>query len=680
MSSIGRKRRSHSIGIQGSEESVHDSACESQSDDIGLASDSADNQAIHADENPEAAGQNAVALRNAPEFVIVDSREEENGTPASRDEVMEFDRKEEKGGSAIPEKDPEREDDGVTSDEYGEAGGEAISGNEGMRNDVPPLEVIGNDDEDFLKTLSDDTLATLFDPRLDLSSYKSPSVDLLEDYSNMIYTVPQAELEKNNRKIVKTLANYGISVDKVTARIGPTVTLYEIVPSAGVRVSQIKRLEDDIALWLAAKGVRIVTLTNAVGIEVANERPSIVPLKSCLNDDAFRENKFELPVAIGYAITQNVKVFDLAEAPHLLVAGATKQGKSVGLNVIITSLLYARHPSELKFVFIDPKMVEFNAYSKLLKHYLAVLPTAADEQDEMSSAIVKNPKQAETILQSLCKEMDERYKLMSVTSANNVKLYNEKYKDRRLNPNDGHRFLPYIVVVIDEYADLIMSVSSGSEAKTQARNITTSIIRLAQKGRAAGIHVIIATQRPSVDVVTGIIKTNFPMRIAFRTSTRVDSNTILDTPGAEKLIGKGDMLYYAGVEIERVQCAMISMDEIYRVTDYIGAQTGYKQCYNTPYYLPEPETAAQENAPGEVDMQNLDENFKDAAEYVVRRQKGSTSDLQRSLGMGYARAGRVMDQLEAAGIVGPQEGSKPRQVLVSDLDELQGILDAYMNG
>ena len=517
------------------------------------------------------------------------------------------------------------------------------------------------------------------DTRAELDRYQFPSLDLLDDYAESRHNVSKEELDRNNNKIRTTLADYKIQVEKVVACKGPTVTLYKVTPAPGVKISAIKNLENDIAMALGAKGVRVVKLMDSVGIEVANERPSIVPLKSLLNDEAFRENKFELPVAIGYTITQKVKVFDLAEAPHLLVAGATKQGKSVGLNVIITSLLYAKHPSELKFVFVDPKMVEFNAYSKLLKHYLAVLPTAANEQEEMSGAIVKNPKQAETILQSLCTEMDERYKLMSVTSANNVKLYNEKFRDRHLNPNEGHRFLPYIVVVIDEYADLIMSVSSGSEAKSQARNITTSIIRLAQKGRAAGIHVIIATQRPSVDVVTGIIKTNFPMRIAFRTSTRVDSNTILDTPGAEKLIGKGDMLYYAGVEIERVQCAMISMDEIYRVTDFIGGQTGYKQCYNTPYYLPEPESSGQEGSSGEIDMQHLDENFKDAAEYVVRRQKGSTSDLQRSLGMGYARAGRVMDQLEAAGIVGPQEGSKPRQVLVSDLDELQGILDTYMN-
>ena len=516
------------------------------------------------------------------------------------------------------------------------------------------------------------------DTRAELDRYQFPPIDLLDDYAESRHNVSKEELERNNNKIRTTLSDYKIQVEKVIACKGPTVTLYKVTPAPGVKISAIKNLEDDIAMALGAKGVRVVKLTDSVGIEVPNEKPSIVPLKSLLNDDAFRENKFELPVAIGYAITQNVKVFDLAEAPHLLVAGATKQGKSVGLNVIVSSLLYAKHPSELKFVFIDPKMVEFNAYSKLLKHYLAVLPTAANEYDEMSNAIVKQPKQAEAILQSLCKEMNERYQLMSVTSANNVKLYNEKYKDRHLNPNEGHRFLPYIVVVIDEYADLIMSVSSGSEAKTQAKNITTSIIRLAQKGRAAGIHVIIATQRPSVDVVTGLIKTNFPMRIAFRTSTRVDSNTILDTPGAEKLIGKGDMLYYAGVEIERVQCAMISMDEIYRVTDFIGAQTGYRQCYNTPYYLPEPDASGQESSAGEIDMQNLDENFREAAEYVVRRQKGSTSDLQRSLGMGYARAGRVMDQLEAAGIVGPQEGSKPRQVLVADLDELQGILDVYM--
>ena len=420
-------------------------------------------------------------------------------------------------------------------------------------------------------------------------------------------------------------------------------------------------------------------LTDSVGIEVANDRPSIVPLKSMLNDDAFRHSKAELPVAIGYTIMQKVKVFDLADAPHLLVAGATKQGKSVGLNVIITSLLYAKHPSELKFVFIDPKMVEFSSYGRLLRHYLAVMPTAASESDEQENAIVKHPKQADEILRSLCLEMDERYKLLSKSGVNNIKLYNEKYTERHLLPTEGHHFLPYIVVVIDEYADLIMSGGMGAESRTQARSITSSIIRLAQKGRAAGIHVIIATQRPSVDVITGLIKTNFPTRIAFRVVTRVDSATILDKPGAEKLIGKGDMLYYAGVDMERVQCALINMDEINRVTQYIGNQTGFHACCGTPYYLPELQSDNGDSGAGEmVDMQNLDSMFEEAAKMVVTYQQGSTSTLQRKLGMGYARAGRVMDQLEAAGIVGPQEGSKPRQVLVSDLSELDDILKAYM--
>ncbi len=517
------------------------------------------------------------------------------------------------------------------------------------------------------------------DVRDELSKYVFPPLDLLKDYSSGRHEVSPEELERNNAKIRVTLQNYKIQIDKVSACVGPTVTLYRVVPAPGVRISTIKSREEDIAVALGVKGVRVVTLADSVGIEVPNDRSSIVPLKSMLNDDAFRNTKYELPIAIGYTITQKVKTFDLADAPHLLVAGATKQGKSVGLNVIIASLLYAKHPSELKLVFIDPKMVEFNAYAKLLKHYLAVLPTASSEKDEMASAIVKQAKQAEQILRSLCIEMDDRYELMSRTSANNVKLYNEKYKSRFLNPNEGHRFLPYIVVVIDEFSDLIMSQGAAPEAKATARSISTSIIRLAQKGRAAGIHVIIATQRPSVDVITGSIKTNFPTRIAFRTIASVDSKTILDSPGAEKLIGRGDMLYYAGVEMERVQCALIEMDEICRITDFIGSQTGYKQCYNTPYYLPSTDSAeGGEEGQGMVDMSNLDESFRTAAEMVVIDQKGSTSTLQRKLGMGFARAGRVMDQLEAAGIVGPQEGSKPRQVLVKDLEELRGILDAFM--
>ena len=468
-------------------------------------------------------------------------------------------------------------------------------------------------------------------------------------------------------------------VRDVEAVVGPTVTLYKVYPAPGVKIASIKNLQEDIAMSLNARGVRIVTLSDSVGIEVANDKPSIVPLKALLKDPTFIESKYELPVAIGYTITQKVKVFDLADAPHLLVAGATKQGKSVGLNVIVSSLLYAKHPSELKFVFIDPKMVEFSAYGNLLYHYLAVLPSAGSEQEEMEKAIVKNAKDAAAILKSLCIEMDERYELLSKAGVNNIKRYNDKYRDRHLLPTDGHKFLPYIVTVIDEYADLTMSTGAGPESKALSRSIMTSVIRLAQKGRAAGLHVILATQRPTVDVVTGLIKTNFPMRIAFRVTSRVDSATILDSPGADKLIGKGDMLIYSGIETERVQCGYVDGDEITEITEFIGEQRGYKKSYNTPYYLPEPEPeSSDEGGGGMVDMKSLDERFEEAARMVVMSQKGSTSDLQRKLGMGYAKAGRVMDQLEAAGIVGPQEGSKPRKVLVTNFDELDTILKAFM--
>ncbi|MBR4687330.1 MAG: DNA translocase FtsK, partial [Bacteroidales bacterium] len=507
-------------------------------------------------------------------------------------------------------------------------------------------------------------------------------LDILGDYLSARHEPSQDELNRNNNKIRATLASYKIQVRDVTAIVGPTVTLYKVYPAPGVKIASIKMLQDDIAISLNAKGVRIVTLSDSVGIEVANDTPSIVPLKQLLNDEAYRESKAELPVAIGYTISQKVKVFDLADAPHLLVAGATKQGKSVGLNVIVSSLLYSKHPSELKFVFIDPKMVEFSAYSKLINHYLAVLPTAADEQDEKEQAIVKNAKSASSVLQSLCVEMDERYSLLNKAGVNNIKLYNDKYRDRHLLPTEGHRFLPYIVVVIDEYADLTMSVGAGPESKAIARSITTSVIRLAQKGRAAGLHVILATQRPTVDVITGLIKANFPMRIAFRVTSRIDSSTILDQPGADKLIGRGDMLLYSGVEMERIQCAFIGNDEIATLTDSIGSQIGYQKSYNTPFYLPEPPSADGEGGEGGgmVDMKQLDERFEEAARLVVTSQRGSTSDLQRRLGMGYAKAGRVMDQLEAAGVVGPQNGSKPREVLVKDFNELDQILSHFLNG
>ncbi len=536
------------------------------------------------------------------------------------------------------------------------------------------IEIIRNYDPDAVVTEELERI----DNRAELERYEFPSIDLLDDYAEGQHTVSKEELEINNNRIRATLMNYKIEVMQVTAVVGPTVTLYKVVPAPGVKVSAIENLHREIGMSLGAKGVRVVVLPDCVGIEVANREPSIVPLKKTLNDESFRNTKYELPIAIGYTITRKVKTFDLASAPHLLVAGATQQGKSVGLNVIISSLLYAKHPSELKFVFIDPKMVEFTSYNALLKHYLAVMPMAASEEDEKEHAIVKDAKQAELVLNSLCIEMDERYKLLALAGVNNLKLYNEKYKDRYLLPTEGHKYLPYLVVVIDEYADLTMAGGAGPDARKAAKNIEASIVRLAQKGRAAGIHVIIATQRPSVNVITGLIKTNFPTRIAFRVVSRVDSATILDTNGAENLIGRGDMLYYAGVEMERVQCALVSMAEINRITDFIGAQTGHKKCYNTPYYLPVPESQDGETSGGTIDMQNIDPLFEDAARMVVTSQKGSTSDLQRRLGMGYARAGRVMDQLEGAGIVGPQEGSKPRQVLVANFEELDEILSHFI--
>ena len=539
---------------------------------------------------------------------------------------------------------------------------------------VEGLEVIKSDD---LTTKVTEELPRI-NVRDELPNYKFPSLSLLEEYSSGHNEVSDEELARNNNKIRATLENYRIQINDVKAIVGPTVTLYKVYPAPGVKIAEIKKLQEDIGMYLHARGVRVVTLTDSVGIEVANDKPSIVPMRAVLNDDVFRESKAELPIAIGYTIHQKVKVFDLADAPHLLVAGATKQGKSVGLNAMVASLLYSKHPSELKFVFIDPKMVEFSHYSRLLHHYLAVLP-CNDEREELDNAIIKKPDKAEKVLKSLVVEMEQRYELLSKACVPNIKLYNEKYKDRHLLPTDGHRFLPYIVTIVDEYADLTMSVGGGGDAKAQARSISTSIIRLAQKGRAAGIHIILATQRPSVDVITGLIKANFPTRIAFRVISRIDSSTILDSPGAEKLIGRGDMLYYAGVEMERVQCALIDSDEINKLTEFIGDQQGYKKSYNTPYYLPDVEESTEDGSGGMVDMKNLDERFEEAARMIVMNQRGSTSDLQRRLGMGYAKAGRVMDQLESAGIVGPQDGSKPRQVLISSLEELEKVLEAFRN-
>ena len=515
------------------------------------------------------------------------------------------------------------------------------------------------------------------DVKDELSDFNSPTLDLLKDHSFGKTVLSNDELTRNRNKIISVLGTYHVKAADVTAVVGPRVTLYKVYLAEGERISSVRNVQEEIAMKLNSNGVRIITLSDSVGIEVANDKSTIVPVKALFNDDAFRKSSAALPVAIGYTIMQKVKVFDLADAPHLLIAGATKQGKSVGLNVIVNSLLFAKHPSELKFVFIDPKMVEFSAYSKLLKHYLAVLPNASDDNDERKKAIVKTPQDANKILRSLCIEMDERYTLMSDAGVNNVIPYNDKYKSRHLLPTEGHRFLPYLVVIIDEFADLTMTVGASAETRAASKSIQNSIIRLAQKGRACGIHVVLATQRPSVDVISGIIKTNFPARIAFRVSAKPDSQTILDQPGAEKLIGKGDMLYLSGVDMERVQCGWIDADEISAVTSFIGDQSGYKKSYNTPYYLPDV-TDSESGDNAMVDMSNLDDRFEEAARLVVTTQRGSTSDLQRRMGVGYARAGKLMDQLEAAGIVGPQEGSKMRQILVNDLESLEPIIAAYL--
>ena len=541
----------------------------------------------------------------------------------------------------------------------------------------PDVDIQGPEEE--LTTDIEEELPQL-DIRSDVNRYKFPSLDLLYDYADKRFTLPKEEVDRNILKIRNTLASFKIPIDGISASVGYTVTLYKITLGEGVRVNQVKNLEDDIAIKIGIKGVRVVMLADAVGIEVPNDKPSVVPLKAILNSDSFRNVKAELPIALGYTITTKAKVFDLADAPHLLVAGATKQGKSVGLNAIISSLIYAKHPTELKFVFVDPKMVEFQQYSKLYKHYLAVLPSNDDDKDEAQNAIVKDPKTAEAVLRSLCVEMDERYKLMSTAAVNKITDYNEKYSNRHLPPTEGHHFMPYLVVVIDEYADLTKSTFGND--KGLSRSIENSIIRLAAKGRAAGLHVIIATQRPSVDVITGTIKSNFPTRLAFRTASRQDSMTILGITGAEKLIGKGDMLFFTGADAERVQCALVGSSEIDALTSFVAGQTGFRQSCTQPYYLPDPGDGTEGGEGGEgglVDMKNLDPLFEEAARMAVLNRSISTSMIQRKMQLGFARAGRIMDQLESAGVVGPQQGSKPRESLVPDLASLQSILDAFLN-
>ena len=525
-----------------------------------------------------------------------------------------------------------------------------------VKGDDVEMEIL-DPDEDFTSKYTEDQLKTLFDPRLDLAKYKVPPMSLLNDYKDQVFIVSQDELEKNKSKIVRTLSDYKIGVSRIGVRIGPTVTLYEIVPAPGVRVAQIKRLEEDIALSLAARGVRVVTLvgTNAIGIEVANENPSIVSMLSVLDDPKFKSAKYDLPVVMGRTISNDILSFDLAKMPHLLVAGATGQGKSVGLNAILTSLLYRKHPSELKLVLVDPKKVELSLYSKLEKHFLAMLPDA-DEP------IITDTQKVIYTLKSLCQEMDSRYDLLKAAHVRNIKEYNEKFLSRRLNPLKGHRFLPFIVVIIDEFADLLM---------TAGREIEEPIARLAQLARAIGIHLVIATQRPTTNIITGTIKANFPARIAFRVISSIDSKTILDQTGANQLIGRGDMLISTGSELTRVQCAFIDTKEVEDIAEYIGAQKGYPE----PFYLPEYEGEdGGGSGVGDIDLGKRDKLFEEAAKLIVQYQQGSTSLIQRKMNLGYNRAGRIIDQLEAAGIVGPYEGSKARQVLVTDFTSLDRIL------
>ncbi len=509
-------------------------------------------------------------------------------------------------------------------------------------------------------SLSDDMITSGltedYDPTLDLPSYKFPPISLLEHYKTDENTVSKEELINNKNRIVETLGNYKIQIDKITATIGPTVTLYEIVPAPGIRISKIKNLEDDIALSLSALGIRIIAPIpgrGTIGIEVPNQNPEIVSMRSVISSVKFQEARYELPVVFGKTISNETFVVDLTRMPHLLIAGATGQGKSVGLNAILTSLLYKKHPAQLKFVLIDPKKVELTVYSKIERHFLAKLP-------DTEEAIITDTQKVINTLQSLTIEMDERYNLLKEAHVRNIKEYNARFTVRRLNPEKGHRYLPYIVVIIDEFSDLIM---------TAGREIETPLTRLAQLARAIGIHLVIATQRPTTNIITGVIKANFPSRIAFRVTSMMDSRTILDTPGANQLIGRGDMLISAGSDMIRLQCAFIDTPEIDRITEYIGSQKGYPAAHYLPEYV-----GGNDTESAEVDLRKRDDIFDEAARLVVQHQQGSTSLIQRKFSIGYNRAGRIIDQLEAAGVVGPFEGSKARQVLIRDEYSLEQLL------
>ena len=522
--------------------------------------------------------------------------------------------------------------------------------------DTKNEKILSEDDiENKLKELGD------FDPTLELSQYKMPAMNLLKDYGASKIEIDRSELEKNKNKIVETLGHYKIGISSISATVGPTITLYEIVPDAGVRISKIKNLEDDISLSLAAEGIRIIAPIpgrGTIGIEVPNANKNTVSMLEVLQSDNFQNSDMELPIAFGKTISNETFVIDLAKMPHLLMAGATGQGKSVGLNAMLVSLLYKKHPSQIKFVLVDPKKVELTLFNKIERHYLAKLPDAEE-------AIITDTKKVVNTVNSLCIEMDQRYELCKLANCRNIKEYNKKFISRKLNPNKGHRYLPYIILVIDEFADLIM---------TAGKEIETPIARLAQLARAIGIHLIVATQRPSVNVITGLIKANFPARVAFRVTSSVDSRTIMDTKGAEQLIGMGDMLISTGNEINRLQCAFVDTPEVENICEFIGSQRAYPDAHMLPEYEGESEGSGTK-----ADLDDKDEMFNQAAEIVVKHQSGSTSLIQRKLRLGYNRAGRIIDQLEAAEIVGPFEGSKARKVLIKNEQDLNELLENLNN-
>lgn len=516
------------------------------------------------------------------------------------------------------------------------------------------------DTEEHELTASDVEEMEDYDPTKDLSNFHFPSSDLLKVYDNTGKGVDMAEQKANKDKIINTLRNYGIEITSIKATVGPTITLYEIVPQAGVRISKIRNLEDDIALSLSALGIRIIAPMpgkGTIGIEVPNKDPQIVSMQSVIASHRFQECSYDLPVALGKTITNEIFMFDLCKMPHLLVAGATGQGKSVGLNAIITSLLYKKHPAEMKMVLVDPKMVEFNIYSTIEKHYLAKLPDA-------EKAIITDVSKVTQTLNSLTKEMDDRYELLMAASVRTIKEYNEKFRKRRLSPLKGHRFLPYIVVIIDEFGDLIM---------TAGKEIEMPIARIAQKARAVGMHMIIATQRPTTNIITGTIKANFPARMAFRVTSQIDSRTILDMSGANQLIGRGDMLFSQGSDLVRIQCAFVDTPEVEEITQYIGKQQGYSHAFELPEFVGD---GGGDDKVGSVDLSDKDPLFEEAARLIVVHQQGSTSLIQRKFSIGYNRAGRLMDQLEAAGIVGGTQGSKPREVLIMDEYSLEQKLSS----